>query len=239
MMRRWQILGKDNFFSHFVGFCTIFVLISLVRFNNIWLITIFIVLVLFIFVFKKNDWLNLTEWTMTDNDWLNSNTDWAGGVWHTLTFPTVQVQLQNYKLDNDSEWLKWLARLSVCRLIPTNASVDIMEPTKHTSKVSTVTLKPRPDVTRSQKQGYQWPHRKDIYMSSKFEKIKVYQQRLRHYKCFRSPWVCEIFNIQSCTSVYQKLWQSIRLLFLKRYSEMNTMGLILILSLNICLSAWF
>ena len=33
-----------------------------------------------------------------------------------------------------------------------------MQARKHTSKGSTLALKPRADVTRSPKQGYQWPH---------------------------------------------------------------------------------
>ena len=33
--------------------------------------------------------------------------------------------------------------------------------TKHTSEGSTLALKPRGDVIRSPKQGYQWPHEKD------------------------------------------------------------------------------
>ena len=32
---------------------------------------------------------------------------------------------------------------------------------KRASEKSTLTLKPRADVTRSPKQGYQWPHKKD------------------------------------------------------------------------------
>ena len=32
---------------------------------------------------------------------------------------------------------------------------------KHASEGSTLALKPRADVTRSPKQGYQWPHKKD------------------------------------------------------------------------------
>ena len=34
--------------------------------------------------------------------------------------------------------------------------------TKHASKGSTLALKPRRDITRSTKQGYQWPHEKDL-----------------------------------------------------------------------------
>ena len=37
-----------------------------------------------------------------------------------------------------------------------------MQVTKHTSEGSTLALNPRADVTRSPKQGYQWPHKKDL-----------------------------------------------------------------------------
>ena len=36
---------------------------------------------------------------------------------------------------------------------------------KHTSEGSTLALKPRADVTRSPKPGYQWPHKKDLCLS--------------------------------------------------------------------------
>ena len=49
-------------------------------------------------------------------------------------------------------------------------NLRITQVRKHTSDRSTLVLKPRADVTRSQKQGYQWPHKKD--MSSKILKKK-------------------------------------------------------------------
>ena len=36
------------------------------------------------------------------------------------------------------------------------------EVTKHVSEGSTLALKPRGDIARSPKQGYQWPHKKDL-----------------------------------------------------------------------------
>ena len=50
---------------------------------------------------------------------------------------------------------------------------------KHASEKSTLALKPRADVTRNPKQGYQWPPRKKL-MSSK-NKIKKRLQRIRVY----------------------------------------------------------
>ena len=42
-----------------------------------------------------------------------------------------------------------------------------MQAGKHASKTSTLALKPRADVTRSQKQGNQWPHDKDLYPTNR------------------------------------------------------------------------
>ena len=41
---------------------------------------------------------------------------------------------------------------------------------KPASKGSTLALKPRTSVTRSPKQGYQWPHKKDLYPSPNIKK---------------------------------------------------------------------
>ena len=41
----------------------------------------------------------------------------------------------------------------------------------HTSEGSTQALKPRPDVTRSPEQGYQWPTKR-TYVLQKFSKQK-------------------------------------------------------------------
>ena len=44
-------------------------------------------------------------------------------------------------------WIRWIHKIQV---------------TKHAKEGSTLALKPRRDVTRSAKQGYQWPHKKDL-----------------------------------------------------------------------------
>ena len=41
---------------------------------------------------------------------------------------------------------------------------------KCASEKSTLALKPRADITRSPKQGYQWPHEKDLCPSNIFLK---------------------------------------------------------------------
>ena len=45
-----------------------------------------------------------------------------------------------------------------------------MQARKHASEKSTLVLKPRPDVTRSPKQGHQWPHKKDSCPTKIFKK---------------------------------------------------------------------
>ena len=37
-----------------------------------------------------------------------------------------------------------------------------MQARRHAKKGSSLALKPRADVTRSPKQGYQWPHKKEL-----------------------------------------------------------------------------
>ena len=41
-------------------------------------------------------------------------------------------------------------------------NLRITQVRKYASEGSTVALKPRADVTRSPKQGYQWPHKTDL-----------------------------------------------------------------------------
>ena len=52
------------------------------------------------------------------------------------------------------------------------STVHCVQVRKHTGKGSTLALKPRADITRSQKQGYQWPHKKNSCHSKKFKKKK-------------------------------------------------------------------
>ena len=44
---------------------------------------------------------------------------------------------------------------------PSEVHLRITQERKH-AKGSTLALKPRADVTRSSKQGHQWPHKKDL-----------------------------------------------------------------------------
>ena len=48
-----------------------------------------------------------------------------------------------------------------------------MHATKHASEGFTLPLKPRGDITRSPKQGYQWPHKKDSCPPKNFKKRPV------------------------------------------------------------------
>ena len=63
-----------------------------------------------------------------------------------------------------------------------------MQATKHTSKESTLALIPRADVIRSSKQGYQWPHKKNIFPPICFFFVKTLNSEmaisfLRTIKC--------------------------------------------------------
>ena len=45
-----------------------------------------------------------------------------------------------------------------------------VHPSEKARKRPTLALKPRADITRSPKQGYQWPHKKDLCPQKFFEK---------------------------------------------------------------------
>ena len=51
-----------------------------------------------------------------------------------------------------------------------------MQATKHASEGSTLALKPRGDVTRNPKEGYQWPHEKDLCPPKIFKKTLVHTE---------------------------------------------------------------
>ena len=51
-----------------------------------------------------------------------------------------------------------------------------MQARKYVGKGFTLALKPRTDVTRSPKQGYQWPHKKGLVSSKKKKKLKKHSQ---------------------------------------------------------------
>ena len=66
------------------------------------------------------------------------------------------------------------AMLAVKRLAGVALEVNLRnsaQARKHASE-STLALKPRADVTRSPKQGYQWPHKKDMCPPKIFKKKK-------------------------------------------------------------------
>ena len=51
---------------------------------------------------------------------------------------------------------------------------------KKVCKGSTLALKPRADVTRSPKQGYQWSHKKDLYPPKNLKKEEICYQPCVH-----------------------------------------------------------
>ena len=60
------------------------------------------------------------------------------------------------------------AMLAAKRSAGVTPEVNLREDVTHVppscvNKAAHSTLKPRGDITRSPKQGYQWPHKKDLY----------------------------------------------------------------------------
>ena len=53
------------------------------------------------------------------------------------------------------------------------SGIHCMQVTKHASQWSTLALNPRADITRSPKQGYCWPHKKDL-CPPKFKTKKIH-----------------------------------------------------------------
>ena len=58
--------------------------------------------------------------------------------------------------------------------------INCKQATKHTSEGSILALKPRGDVARSPKQGYQWPHEKDLCpqkIKNKNDWVRIFKNR--------------------------------------------------------------
>ena len=70
--------------------------------------------------------------------------------------------------------------------------IHCMQATKHASEGSTLTLKPRGDVTRSPKQRYQWPFEKDLCPPKKF--LKKTKTIASYYWLFRDKQIWQIFG---------------------------------------------
>ena len=71
---------------------------------------------------------------------------------------------------------------------------------KRASEKSTLALKPRTDVTRSPKQGYQWPHEKDLCPQKKKGKETRWKQT-KGEKLF----ICNIFSLGARDLEYNKV----------------------------------
>ena len=76
------------------------------------------------------------------------------------------------------------AMLAVKRSAGVTPEVNLrnsMQARKHASE-STLALKPRADVTRSPKQGYQWPHKKHMCPP------KIWKKEVYIWECAPAPW---------------------------------------------------
>ena len=84
-------------------------------------------------------------------------------AWETLPSPFLWSAGGNYKY---MDWKVLAAILATKRLAGVSpeviSGIHCMQVTKHTSEGFTLSLKPRTDITRSSKRGYQWPHKKDF-----------------------------------------------------------------------------
>ena len=84
---------------------------------------------------------------------------------------TCPLRISDVKIDlSESMIYKYVDRKGSAALLTSidsagvapEMNLRITQARKLTSKGSTLALKPRADVTRSLKQGYQWPHEKDL-----------------------------------------------------------------------------
>ena len=100
------------------------------------------------------------------------------------------------------------AMLAIKRLTGVTPEVNLRNSTqarKHASK-STLALKPRADVTRSPKQGYQWPHKKDMCPPKIYLKKNNKWCHHKHFHCNdKWPWCCREQLILCCWVMYNLL----------------------------------
>ena len=79
---------------------------------------------------------------------------------------------------NHASGERWLAAmLAIKRSAGVTLEVNLREctsymPLPHANKLSTLALKPKEDVTRSPKQGYEWPHKRPCVCQIFFKKPK-------------------------------------------------------------------
>ena len=81
---------------------------------------------------------------------------------NSLTFPWLEKVLSFFQVFQvfQCRWEPWPPFLQLAGVTP-EGNLRITTCDKHVSKGSTLALKLRADITRSRKQGYQWPHKKD------------------------------------------------------------------------------
>ena len=105
----------------------------------------------------------------------STNPEWPNGLQHCSVIRMVVVQTTNtcgyiiYKYVDQKGVNVMLPSKQSTGVAP-EVSLMITQVRKHTSKGSTLALKPRADVTRRPKQGHQWSHKRDLW--SQFFKLK-------------------------------------------------------------------
>ena len=103
---------------------------------------------------------------------LTITTNWTAFI--KLLFSSNDIvfalKASNWSIHNVQKvWDKWYSIYKFVILLIGSCSFFLIfttlfdwQATKHASEGSTLALKPRGDITRSPKQGYQWPHEKDL-----------------------------------------------------------------------------
>ena len=89
--------------------------------------------------------------------------------YHLFSLPYVNLYCQHCQLSTSAETRMWGRRLAAMLAVYTGRGVapevnlreriSHMPPQSSNKAEPTLALKPRGDVTRSPKQGYQWPHK--------------------------------------------------------------------------------
>ena len=111
---------------------------------------------------------NLPFWTINSH-----SRSWVVSIKITVLTPlNEKIILHIIHNDHGNSLVKCgHQEVSRCRTSGKIWGIQCAEVTKHAMRESTLALKPRADVTRSPKQGYQWSHKKDLCSPIFFWKI--------------------------------------------------------------------
>ena len=123
---------------------------------------------------------------------------YAGGLPIKSWQPTSATYVACREHDQLPCWLLYSQQVLHQRWI---SGIHGTQATKHASEGSTLALKPRGDVIRSPKQGYQWPHKKNSCPPKIYKKKKL---SLRNIKVN----VAIHYNIEYSRSVFYLFYRA-------------------------------